>query len=381
MTVQDEAPNIAYSGSPFTFTKNTTITTLTPTNTGGASTSWSVTSGTLPQGLSLNPTTGAITGTPTAVYSTASVTIEATNAAGSDTATISVTVQDERPSDAGGEASDEDQDGVADVQDDCPETPIGVLVDLSGCATSESMVSDKDDGSTLVERLRLPVFLIFFAFLSGGLLARQRDELEVRPFTEEFEELVRSVQGSVEPGEVKLVEENLSFDSFLKTLTETFARKEKPAYTIVRNLASIMRNEVFRPKGAVVYLRAMSTLLLRDYQNSINTLEPHKRFKTEKHDGKGISGKVILNVLGWSGKKPKWVKNLGRNHGLHIDNILMKTLAGLYEKWNIVIHPEDEIVSYQEQELETGIASIDSLVEVVLEAEEAVDSSLLKVKQ
>ena len=44
ITVNDEAPNIAYSGSPFTFTKDNTINTITPSNTGGASSSWSITS-------------------------------------------------------------------------------------------------------------------------------------------------------------------------------------------------------------------------------------------------------------------------------------------------------------------------------------------------
>ena len=95
-TVEDESPNIAYGG-PYTFTKNTAISTITPTNTGGAATSWSITSGSLPTGLSMSSSTGAITGTPTAVYSTSSITIEASNSGGSDSTSISITVQDEVP--------------------------------------------------------------------------------------------------------------------------------------------------------------------------------------------------------------------------------------------------------------------------------------------
>ncbi|MEC7988488.1 MAG: Ig domain-containing protein, partial [Candidatus Thermoplasmatota archaeon] len=57
------APSIAYSGSPFTFTKDNTIGTITPSNTGGAATSWSITSGSLPSGLSMSSSTGALTGT------------------------------------------------------------------------------------------------------------------------------------------------------------------------------------------------------------------------------------------------------------------------------------------------------------------------------
>jgi hypothetical protein len=47
--------------------------------------------------LSFSSTTGAITGTPNAVFSTASITIEATNSGGSDSTTISISVQDEAP--------------------------------------------------------------------------------------------------------------------------------------------------------------------------------------------------------------------------------------------------------------------------------------------
>ena len=87
------APSISYAGTPFTFTKNQNVGTNSPTNTGGASSSWSITSGSLPSGLSLSSTTGSITGTPNAVSSTASITIEATNSGGSDSTTISITVQ------------------------------------------------------------------------------------------------------------------------------------------------------------------------------------------------------------------------------------------------------------------------------------------------
>ena len=36
ISVQDLAPSISYSGSPYLFTKDTAITDLVPTNTGGA---------------------------------------------------------------------------------------------------------------------------------------------------------------------------------------------------------------------------------------------------------------------------------------------------------------------------------------------------------
>ena len=62
------------------------MSTLTPTTSGGTVTSWSV-SPSLPAGLSLDSSTGAISGTPSAVTSSAAYTITASNTGGSDTAT------------------------------------------------------------------------------------------------------------------------------------------------------------------------------------------------------------------------------------------------------------------------------------------------------
>ena len=94
--VQDEAPSsITYPGSPYTFTKNDAVTGATPTYTAGAPTSWAITAGTMPAGLSVDPSTGEIISTPTTVTtSTVTLTIEATNAAGSASTTVEINVQD-----------------------------------------------------------------------------------------------------------------------------------------------------------------------------------------------------------------------------------------------------------------------------------------------
>ena len=97
ITVQDEAADISYANSPFTFTKNSPVSGATPINDGGVAVTWTVTSGTLPIGITLSSTTGELTGTPTAVYATASVTITATNPAGDNSDTISITVNDIAP--------------------------------------------------------------------------------------------------------------------------------------------------------------------------------------------------------------------------------------------------------------------------------------------
>ena len=97
IVVNDVAPTISYGSTSLTLEKGTTMTTETPTVGGGTITSWSV-SPSLPAGLSLDSSTGAISGTPSAVTSSANYTITATNTGGSDTATITIVVNDIAPS-------------------------------------------------------------------------------------------------------------------------------------------------------------------------------------------------------------------------------------------------------------------------------------------
>lgn len=71
----------------------TAISPTSPTAVGfGAGLTYAVTNGTLPAGLSLNTSTGVISGTPTAAYSTAVVTITASDSAGT-TGTQAITFQ------------------------------------------------------------------------------------------------------------------------------------------------------------------------------------------------------------------------------------------------------------------------------------------------
>jgi hypothetical protein len=95
--VNDVAPtSISYSPNSFTYTKGTLTTTVTPTSTGGTVTSWTV-SPTLPAGLSLASSDGALSGTPTAVSSSAVYTVTGTNTGGSATTTITIEVNDIAP--------------------------------------------------------------------------------------------------------------------------------------------------------------------------------------------------------------------------------------------------------------------------------------------
>jgi gliding motility-associated-like protein len=90
------APSGLTYSTPNNYTVGTAITNLTPTSTGGAATSYSI-DPLLPAGLSLNTTTGVISGTPTIATAAANYTVTATNAAGSATATISISVANATP--------------------------------------------------------------------------------------------------------------------------------------------------------------------------------------------------------------------------------------------------------------------------------------------
>jgi hypothetical protein len=82
---------LAYSVNPAIYTVGTAISPNTPSSSGGAVTSYFV-SPALPAGLSLNTSTGIISGTPSTVTSATSYTVTATNSAGSATAGLSITV-------------------------------------------------------------------------------------------------------------------------------------------------------------------------------------------------------------------------------------------------------------------------------------------------
>ncbi len=91
ITVKIPPPSgLTYYGTPFSFTKNSAITTQTPNLTGTVTSCSS--SPSLPSGLSINATTCAISGTPTINQFATYYTITASNSTGSATAGISIAV-------------------------------------------------------------------------------------------------------------------------------------------------------------------------------------------------------------------------------------------------------------------------------------------------
>lgn len=89
--------DLTYATNPGVYTQGVAIPADNPTSSGGVVTSYAV-SPTLPAGLILSTSTGVISGTPTAVALTASYTVTGSNAAGSSTATLSITVNVAPPS-------------------------------------------------------------------------------------------------------------------------------------------------------------------------------------------------------------------------------------------------------------------------------------------
>jgi len=87
---------LSYSLQPAVYTVDIPVAENIPTVSGTVA-SWTVTPD-LPAGLTLDPVTGHISGTPTTEQSAADYTITATNSGGSTTAVISITVNYEAPS-------------------------------------------------------------------------------------------------------------------------------------------------------------------------------------------------------------------------------------------------------------------------------------------
>ena len=98
ITVNDVAPSISINPAAVTVTVDTAIQPITISSSGGGNVvSYSI-DPTLPDGLTLNPATGTISGIPTAVAPSRTYTITATNSGGTAMATIAITVNDVAPS-------------------------------------------------------------------------------------------------------------------------------------------------------------------------------------------------------------------------------------------------------------------------------------------
>lgn len=85
------APAISYPAASYSLTTQVPVT-ITPTATGGAVVTWSV-SPALPAGLAISATTGVISGSPTGASAAATYTVTATNSGGSQTVDLGIEVR------------------------------------------------------------------------------------------------------------------------------------------------------------------------------------------------------------------------------------------------------------------------------------------------
>ena len=114
--VHPKAPNISLSTSTITAIVGVDITDITvSTNTGGAIVSYSINPPLGGVGLSFSTETGTISGAPTAFSSTIDYTITATNAGGSGSAILSITVLDNAPTNITLSNNDIDENAGANV--------------------------------------------------------------------------------------------------------------------------------------------------------------------------------------------------------------------------------------------------------------------------
>ena len=98
ITVNDVIPSsLTYSANPATYTKGTAIANNTPSSSGGAVLSYSV-SPALPTGLTFNATSGIVSGTPSVITAAANYTVTATNSGGATTTALTITINDVVPS-------------------------------------------------------------------------------------------------------------------------------------------------------------------------------------------------------------------------------------------------------------------------------------------
>ena len=90
-------PIPSYSPATYTYTKDSAISTVLVSNTGGEVTTWAI-NASLPSGLTFGTTNGSIWGTPDTITASTTYTVWANNSAGSGSTTITLTVNDVAPS-------------------------------------------------------------------------------------------------------------------------------------------------------------------------------------------------------------------------------------------------------------------------------------------
>lgn len=96
VTVTDILPSVQYTPTAYTVTRGKSVAPVHPVSTGGAPVTWTISPGLLP-GLTFDPATGQITGTPTTLFSAITYGVTATNSGGSATTSVTISSVDALP--------------------------------------------------------------------------------------------------------------------------------------------------------------------------------------------------------------------------------------------------------------------------------------------
>ena len=97
ITINNILPIVSYAENDLILTKGSVMNVISPTNSGGAAYSWSI-SPSIPNGLSFDSITGEISGTPTSIQIRTIYLITATNSGGASNAYLNITINDIVPS-------------------------------------------------------------------------------------------------------------------------------------------------------------------------------------------------------------------------------------------------------------------------------------------
>src|SRR5205807_488268 len=141
---------------PATYTKGTAITNNTPSSSGGAVVSYSV-SPALPTGLACSGSTGVISGTPTALSAATDYTVTATNSGGSTTDVVTITVKDVAPTSPSDGATGAARNTLLSATFNRAATASSITVNTANASCSGTLQVSGDGFATCVQMASPPI--------------------------------------------------------------------------------------------------------------------------------------------------------------------------------------------------------------------------------
>ena len=311
---------------------NTTIDHIIPTNTGGVATSWSITAGALPAGLSLNTSSGEITGTLTDVYNGSLVSIQASNPSGHDIAVLSFTVFSENISSNSNTSLDPDNSD--DIITDSPQNGLDDDDQVAETLPSDQEI-DSESGSQFLSLIKNNlVYLIILTILVVALVVVSRGRTDPAPFTQEFKAALNDLQGKISDDDLPLYQTNEKYRFLVDKSTESLESvRSFHRSSDLHGLLAEMKTDVYREKGAVIYCRAISTILSVNYRAFIKENSKASLRLIGRPTGRNISRAIAV-------EKRKNYENLRTNLNHNIEQEFFQRLWDEHKFWDKIMHPE-----------------------------------------